>query len=98
MEKRKVFFSVVVPSYNRPEMALRALRSVCAQTFTDYEVLVVNDGSVMDYSEVERECEKREHWRYFSKPNNGPSGTRNFGIREAKGKFICFLDDDDEYL
>src|SRR3990172_7910744 len=98
MAEEPIFFSIIIPTYNRPGLVRRALKSVYVQSFKNYEVLVINDGSNADYSSVEQEASHLEKLRYFYKENSGPSTTRNHGIDNAKGKFICFLDDDDEYL
>lgn len=92
------FFSIIIPTFNRPEMALKALKSVRQQTFNDYESIIVNDGSMKDYGIVKKEIANHSNFIFFTKQNEGPSAARNFGIDNASGKFICFLDDDDEYM
>jgi glycosyltransferase involved in cell wall biosynthesis len=92
------FFSIIVPTYNRPDRLLKAVSSIYSQQFTDYEVIVVNDGSPADYTQAEQVIAGYGNVRYFRKENRGPSSARNFGIEKATGLFTCFLDDDDEYL
>jgi len=94
--------SIVIPAYNAAAYIPEALRSVFAQTFTDFEVIVVNDGSP-DTPALEVALEPfRERIRYLQQENGGPSAARNFGIREARGEFVAFIDSDDawtpEYL
>ena len=90
--------SVVIPLYNKEKYIARALGSVLAQTFTDYEVIVVDDGSTDMGAEtvrsVARECRAIS---LVSQENAGPSSARNRGIREAKGEFIALLDADDKW-
>ena len=89
-------FSVVIPTYNRLEFLKEALASVAAQTFTDYEIIVVDDGSndgTTDYlaSLVGRVTVLRQE-------NRGPSAARNLGARHSSGRYIAFLDSDDLWL
>ena len=89
--------TVVIPTYNRAHLITRALRSVLAQTFTDFEIIVVDDGSTDDTETVVISLDDaRVH--YYRQPNAGASAARNYGMREAKGEFIAFLDSDDEWF
>ncbi len=92
------FFSIIIPTYNRPKLLLRALKSALAQSFTSYEVIVINDGSTANYNEVEDFINDKSNVKYIAKGNEGRSVARNIGINKALGIFICFLDDDDYYL
>jgi glycosyltransferase involved in cell wall biosynthesis len=86
--------SVIIPTYNRSSMVKDAICSVLAQTETDLEVLVVDDGSTDDTcSVVEGLGDSRI--KYYYKENGGPASTRNFGLSKAKGEYIAFLDHDD---
>lgn len=87
-------YSVVVPLYNKEHYILRTLRSVLAQTFDDYEVIVVDDGSTDQSLQV---CEtiKTDRIRVIHQSNKGVSAARNKGIALAAGEYICFLDADD---
>lgn len=87
--------TVIVPTYNRREMLDRALRSIAAQTFQDYEIIVINDGGC-DVADI---LEKYENVYYIKQPKNrGLSAARNAGLKAARGKYIAFLDDDDVLL
>jgi hypothetical protein len=87
--------SVVVPAYNTAEFIAETLASVLAQTFTDYEVIVVNDGSP-DTPELERVLEPfRARIQYIVQTNRGLSAARNAGIAIARGELIALLDSDD---
>jgi len=87
--------SVIVPTYNHGRYILEALDSVFGQTFRDFEVIVVNDGSPDDTAEVLRPLAEAGKIRYFEQPNGGQAAARNRGLREARGEFIAYLDDDD---
>ena len=90
--------SIVIPAYNSAPFIADTLRSVFAQTFTDYEVLVVNDGSP-DTPALERAIAPyRDRITYLVQRNSGPSGARNLAIRQARGDFVALLDSDDEWL
>lgn len=93
---QKPFFSIVIPTYNRKDFLKIALASVLKQTFSDYEVIVIDDGSTDDTKEIIKTL-KNKNLRYFYQKNQGPAAARNKGIRAARGKFICFLDSDDRF-
>lgn len=88
------YFSIVIPVFNKEKFVAKTLKSVLAQTFSDFEIIVVNDGST-DESEASIAEIKDERIRYFSKQNEGVAVARNFGIEKASTDFICFLDADD---
>src|ERR1035437_10187989 len=89
------FVSVIVPTYNRPSLLDRALRSILGQTYRRFEILVVNDGGP-DVTAVLDELQCGQALRYFVHPSNqGIAAARNTGMREARGKYIAYLDDDD---
>lgn len=95
------FFSVIVPTYNRPDFLKRAVASILDQEFTDFELIVVNDGSVKGmeaYREIEAAHAGDVRIRFVGKANAGPPAARNTGISLSRGRFVCFLDDDDIYL
>jgi glycosyltransferase involved in cell wall biosynthesis len=85
--------SVIIPTYNRPALLRETLRSVSNQTFTDFEIIVVDDGSTVPG--VEDVCAEFLECRYFRQENMGRSSARNRGIGEARGELIAFVDDDD---
>ncbi len=89
--------SVVIPTYNREQTIARALRSVLAQNFSDYEVIVVDDGSTDATATVLDEF--AETIKVLQQPKNqGVSSARNRGIHAATGEWLAFLDSDDEWL
>jgi glycosyltransferase involved in cell wall biosynthesis len=87
--------SVIIPAYNAEAFLARALRSVVEQTFDDYEVVLVDDGSTDGTAEI---AQSFKQVRYFHQPNRRQPATRNRGLKEAKGELIAFLDADDEWL
>lgn len=90
--------SVVVPTYNRANVIGRALRSILEQTYSDYEVIVVDDGSTDDTESVVNAINDAR-LRYIPlSENQGVAHARNVGIREAACDYIAFLDSDDEWL
>ena len=97
------FFSVIMPTRNRPQLFRRALDSVLAQAFDDIEVLVVNDGSadefLPEYRAMEADYDARVRWYYQPQRANGhgPSYSINTGAQAARGRYLCILDDDDSW-
>ncbi len=91
--------SVVIPAYNAEQFLDETLESVFAQTYENWECIIVNDGSTDNTESVAKKwCEKDARFRYFYKENSGASDTRNLGIKEARGEYIAFLDADDLYM
>jgi glycosyltransferase involved in cell wall biosynthesis len=88
--------SVVIPTYNQPQLLLETLQSVFAQTLTDYEIVVVNDGSTDDT--LERLRPVADRIRIISQENTGIGGARNRGIAESRGKYVALLDHDDLWM
>jgi len=86
-------FSVVIPTYNRLEFLKQALSSVWAQTFTNYEIIVVDDGSNDGTMQYLQSLEQRV--KGVCQPNQGPGAARNRGVREARCDYVAFLDSDD---
>jgi len=93
MEQEIPLVSVIIPTYNRPTYLKQALDSVVNQTYTNMEIIVVDDGSEVNYAQ--EICNKFKNTRYIYKKNGGLSSARNYGILNAKGEYIAFLDDDD---
>jgi glycosyltransferase involved in cell wall biosynthesis len=95
------FFSVVIPAYNRAKIIPRAIDSILAQTFTNFEIIVVDDGSTDDLKKV---CDAYNSSKihYYYQNNAGSNPARNTGIGHSRGEYISFLDSDDawepEYL
>jgi glycosyltransferase involved in cell wall biosynthesis len=88
-----MLFSVIIPTYNRAALLCTALDSVFAQTFTDYEVIVVDDGSTDGTAAMVASYGGRV--RYFQQQNKGPGAARNLGAQHATGEYLAFLDSDD---
>ncbi|SFB21061.1 Glycosyltransferase involved in cell wall bisynthesis [Flavobacterium swingsii] len=88
--------SVIIPTYNREEYLDIAIQSVISQTYKNIEILVIDDGSKINYAEDI--CAKYKQCIYLYKENGGLSSARNFGVKNAKGKYIALLDDDDLFL
>ena len=88
--------SVIIPTYNRAPFVTEAIDSVLAQTFLDYEVIVVDDGSTDNTKDVLLPYGERT--RYIYQPNSGVGAARNAGIRCAIGEWLAFLDSDDIWL
>lgn len=92
------YFSVVIATYNRAGLISRALASLAAQTEKDWEAIVVDDGSTDDtYKRMLPWLRKSDQIRYIGQPHHGEAPAKNKGITLAMGKFITFLDSDDEY-
>jgi len=91
--ERPVLVSVIMPTYNRRNYIRESLDSVLAQDFSDFEVIVVDDGSTDGTEEVVRPYQDRI--RYIRQENRGAGAARNIGIRKARGQYIAFMDSDD---
>jgi glycosyltransferase involved in cell wall biosynthesis len=89
-------FSVIIPVYNRPESLICAVESVVKQTCSDYELIIVDDGSEPAAFEVQKLYGGRI--RYIRQENKGVSSARNLGIRVSSGEYLLFLDSDDMWL
>jgi glycosyl transferase family 2 len=89
--------SVIVPLYNKALYVTRALDSIAAQTFEDFEVIVVDDGST-DGSHEHASAHPDKRVRVVHQSNAGPGSARNRGIAEARGDLLAFLDADDEWM
>ena len=87
-------FSIVIPLYNKEKAIVATLQSVLAQTYTDYEIIVVDDGSKDNSLKVAKSVND-SRINVIHKENGGVSSARNRGIREAKGDYIALLDGDD---
>lgn len=91
------FFSVIVTTYNRAELVNRALKSLFAQTETDWELILIDDGSSDGTQAKISEFFKNPKTQYIYQDNTGFIQAKNNGIALAKGKYICFLDSDDTF-
>ncbi|QGA81060.1 glycosyltransferase family 2 protein [Candidatus Nanohalobium constans] len=95
-------FSVIVPTYKRDEKLERALESIISQTYTDFELIVVDDNPEQEDKEKVKEIVESldkdiDLERHINDNAQGVSSARNLGIQNASGKYIAFLDDDDEW-
>ncbi|MBS1486273.1 MAG: glycosyltransferase family 2 protein, partial [Bacteroidetes bacterium] len=87
-------FTIVIPSYNRGHLILKAIRSVLSQTFNDFEIIVVDDGSTDDTESVVKKLSNQK-LKYYKIENSERGAARNFGGKCAQGKYLTFLDSDD---
>ena len=95
-------YSIIVPVFNRPDEVNELLESLCSQTFKDFEVVIVEDGSKKPCKDV---CDKYADildLHYYLKENSGPGQSRNYGVERAQGEYVIVLDSDvivpDNYL
>ena len=91
-------FSVIIPLYNKAAYVTKALDSVLTQTYTDYECIVVDDGSADNSRQVVEQWLENNHsslFRLICQPNKGVSTARNNGVAASQGDYVCFLDADD---
>ena len=88
------FLSVIIPLYNKESYIKNTLRSVLEQNFTDFEIIIVNDGSTDNSLEIVSSF-KDERIQVIHQPNSGASSSRNKAIQSAKTEYIAFLDADD---
>lgn len=90
--------SVIIPTYNRGELVTKAISSVINQTYKNLEILVVDDGSTDNTSEILKEIIKAQrNIAYLRKQNGGCASARNKGLENARGDFLTFLDSDDQW-
>lgn len=89
--------SIVVPVYNVEKYIEKCLESIVKQSYKDFELLLINDGSTDNSTEVINKylTDKNLNWKLINKENGGLASARNFGINESKGEYISFIDSDD---
>ena len=87
--------SVIIPTHKRPQMLVRAVESVLAQTYSNLEIIIVDDNSGAETERIANQLTLHPQVKYFKSPRRGACAARNFGIRQALGFFITGLDDDD---
>jgi len=87
--------SIVIPFYNRIQLVLRCIESVIAQTYGNYEIILVNDGSTENIDQIISLANNSDNIKILYQVNKGPSAARNYGISVAEGEYIAFLDSDD---
>src|SRR4051812_36914477 len=89
-----MFFSIIIPLYNRPQEIKELLESLTLQTYLQFEVLVIEDGSVDDAKDIVAAFANRLDIRYYVKQNEGQGFARNFGFALAKGDYFIVFDSD----
>jgi glycosyltransferase involved in cell wall biosynthesis len=97
MKTSTPFFSVIIPTFNRKDFLKAAVDSVLAQTFDDFELIIIDDGSTDNTSQILNEYSDKRI-KYFYQENRGVSYARNRGIEQSRGKYVAFLDSDDRWL
>lgn len=98
IESEEGLVSVIIPTYNRETTLKRAILSIIRQTYTNWELIIVDDGSTDGTEELVRNfISEKIHYIKFE-VNQGVSKARNRGIRHAKGEYVAFLDSDDEWV
>ncbi|MFO8108955.1 MAG: glycosyltransferase family 2 protein [Thermoplasmata archaeon] len=90
--------SVIIPTYNRSKVLVKAVESVLNQTYENFELIIVDDKSKDDTADTVEQFKDPRIKYHRNEINLGGSGSRNVGIELAKGEFIAFLDDDDQWL
>ncbi|MDL2226129.1 glycosyltransferase family 2 protein [Deltaproteobacteria bacterium OttesenSCG-928-M10] len=98
MDPASPLISVIIPAFNREAVVGRAVNSVLAQDYPHFELIVVDDGSTDNTGALLAPLAESGRLKYFKQANRGVSAARNRGLREAGGRFIAFLDSDDEWL
>jgi glycosyltransferase involved in cell wall biosynthesis len=96
--RTRPFFSIIIPTYQRAHLIGSAVESVLAQTFTDWELIIIDDGSTDGTAETLGPLLTDPRIQYHWQPNAGRSAARNRGIDRAVGGHVCFLDSDDMWL
>lgn len=91
---QNMFFSIIIPLYNRPQEIKELLSTLCKQTYMQFEVLVIEDGSVNDAKDIVASFENKLDVKYFYKENSGQGFSRNFGFERAKGDYFIIFDSD----
>lgn len=91
-----MIFSIIIPLYNKASYVAKAIQSVLTQSFTDYELVIVDDGSEDDSAEIAAKAiDGRPNCRLIKQKNMGVSMARNNGVAVSQGDYLCFLDADD---
>jgi len=96
--KKEPLVSIIIPTYNRQNTILRAVESVLNQTYKNWELIIVDDGSTDNTKNILKSYLKNKKIRYFKTKNKGVCHARNFGMEKASGEYMGFLDSDDEFV
>lgn len=92
------FFTIILPTYNRELLIGASIDSIVAQKFIDWELIIIDDGSIDDTNQIVGAYESRDdRIQYYYQDNSERSVARNNGISKARGKYVCFIDSDDLY-
>ncbi|TAL69012.1 MAG: glycosyltransferase family 2 protein [Bacteroidetes bacterium] len=93
------FFSVIICTFNRAALLNRALDSLLHQPESDWEAIIIDDGSTDNTKEIlNKYLEQNQNIKYFFQENHGSGYSKNEGLKQSSGRYISFLDSDDEYL
>ena len=87
-------YSVIIPVYNRPDEVDELLQSLTQQSFRDFEVVIVEDGSSVPCKDVVEKYQQELNVHYYTKPNSGPGQTRNYAAERSNGEYLLILDSD----
>lgn len=87
-------YSIIIPVYNRPQEVKELLETLAVQEFKDFELVMVEDGSVEKSDHIVEQYQDQINIRYFFKPNSGPGDSRNYGMAKAEGDYLVFFDSD----
>ncbi|MFO7891418.1 MAG: glycosyltransferase [bacterium] len=90
------FISIIIPTFNRKSRIITAIDSVLRQTYQNFELIIIDDGSTDNTEKAIKSYENKV--KYFYQTHRGVSAARNSGIQKSKGDYICFLDSDDEWV
>ena len=94
--KQETLVSIIMPTFNRGQVIMDSINSVLKQTYTNWELLIIDDASVDDTAEIISEIND-ERVRYFRNPENlGAAGARNVGLENTRGGYVCYLDSDNQ--
>ena len=96
--KSLLLVSIIIPTYNRETKISRAINSVVNQTYKNWELIIIDDGSKDDTKNVIKPYLKDKRIKYFYQKNSGVASARNLGIKKSTGEYLAFLDSDDECL
>ena len=96
-EVERIKVSVVIPFHNRVMWTMEAVESVLGQTHANFEILLIDDGSTDDLSAIRAACRSDKRLRLLQQKKSGPARARNYGVEQAVGEYVAFLDSDDAF-